>query len=196
VAERPTREMYPKLRFWMRKEFDAWVHSPEAQSSNCGLYAYMEEEDGKVPDLEKPGNIRIALRSAWTDLAQRDLAPYIWGKASMRAWSFVHSTMEAAYPLFKFAENGWKLETLCTNMYSSWGLKCLDNNGKLKKNGHSIKEEALDDEDLEDHKPAAKKCKGQAASRSSTKKPKGELLYMTHESTNWLTCCSGRLSKR
>ena len=188
--------MYPKLRFWTRKEFDAWVHSPEAQSSNRGLYAYMEEEDGKVPDSEKLRNIRTALRSAWTDLAQRDLAPYTWGKASTRARSFVHSTMEAAYPLFKFAENGWKLETLCTNMYSSWRLKHLDDNGKLKKNGRSIKEEALDDEDLEDHKPAAKKRKGQAALRSSTKKPKGELLYMTRESTNWLTCCSGRFSNR
>jgi len=68
-------------------------------------------------------------------------------------------------------------------LYSSWHLKCLNDNGKLKKNGRSIKEEALDDEDLEDHKPAAKKLKG-------------ELLYMTRESTNWLTCCSGRFSNR
>ena len=188
TEEQPTRETHPKVRFWTKKDFDTWVHSPEAQNSNRGLYTYMEEEDGTVPDSEKLGNMCTALRAAWTDLTQRDLAPGTWGKASTRAWSFVHSTMEEAYPIFKFAEGGWKLETLCTNMYSSWRLKRLDNDGKLKKNGCSVKEEAFDDEDFEGHKPTARKHKGQGpTSRPSTKKPKGESLYTTHKSTDCLT---------
>jgi len=85
--------------------------------------------------------------------------------------------MEATYPIFKFAEDRWKLETLCTHIYSSWRLK-RDDMGNLK-NGRGIKEETLDDEDLEDHKPVVKKRKGQVTSRPSTKKPKGESLYTT-----------------
>ena len=150
-------------------------------NNNRGLYAYMEEENGDVPTSTRLANMRTALRAAWTDLAQRGLAPATWGKASTTAWSFVHSTMEAAYPIFKFAKDGWKLETLCTHMYSSWRLKRLDDIGKLK-NGRSVKEETLDDEDLEDHKPVVKKRKGQVTPRPSTKKPKSESLHTIHKS--------------
>jgi len=194
LDEWPTRAMHEKVRFWTKKDFDDWMDSPEAQNSNRGLYAYMEEETGEIPGSEKLGNMRKALHAAWTDLAQRDLAPDTWGKASTTARSFIHSTMEKTYLFLKLAEDGWKLETLCTNLYSSWHLKRSNKDGKLKKSGHNVKEEALDDKDLEDHKPIAKKRKGQGTSRSLTKKPKGESLYMTHESTDWLTCCSGRFS--
>jgi len=137
----------------------------------------MEEENGDVPTSTKLTNMCTALRAAWTDLAQRGLAPATWGKASTTARNFVHSTMEATYPIFKFAEDRWKLETFCTHIYSSWHLK-HDDMGNLK-NGRGIKEETLDDEDLEDHKPVVKKRKGQVTSRPSTKKPKGESLYTT-----------------
>ena len=194
LDERLTHGSHEKVRFWTKKDYDDWMDSPEAQNSNRGLYAYMEEENGEVPDSEKLGNMQKALRAAWADLAQRNLAPDTWGKASTMARNFVHSTMERTYPLLKLAEGGWKLETLCTNLYSSWHRS--DKDCKLKKNGCNVKEEALDDEDLEDHKPIAKKRKGQGTSRSSAKKPKGESSYMTHESTDWLTCCSGRFSCR
>ncbi|KIO03922.1 hypothetical protein M404DRAFT_26534 [Pisolithus tinctorius Marx 270] len=71
--------------------------------------------------------------------------------------------METTFPLFKFAENGWKLEYICTRGYLAWSKHYLDNDGKLKRATlDTMKEEALDDvdEDLQDHKPS-KKWRGQ-----------------------------------
>ncbi|KIM56828.1 hypothetical protein SCLCIDRAFT_29257 [Scleroderma citrinum Foug A] len=160
LDEWPTHGSHEKVQFWTKKDYNDWMDSPEAQNSNHGLYAYMEEENGKVLDSEKLGNMQKALQAAWADLTQRNLAPDTWGKASTTAQNFVHSTMERTYPLLKLAED------------------C-----KLKKNGHNVKEEASDDEDLEDHKPIAKKQKGQGSSRSSAKKPKVEDSPVTEATT-------------
>ncbi|KAL4062217.1 hypothetical protein J3A83DRAFT_4374744 [Scleroderma citrinum] len=67
--------------------------------------------------------------------------------------------MEKAFPLFKFAENRWKLEYICTKMYPAWSKHYLDKNGKLKCGTcDAVKEEALD-KPKEDYKLSSKKVK-------------------------------------
>ncbi|KIM56278.1 hypothetical protein SCLCIDRAFT_29719 [Scleroderma citrinum Foug A] len=114
------------------------------------------------------------------------MAPDTWGKASTSARQFIHSTIEKKFSFFKFAEDGWKLDYLCTHLYPSWRSCRLDANGSLKKNVHNtVKEEASDeDKDLADHKPVIiKKRKGHADTlQPSSKKQKVENMPDTHES--------------
>ncbi|KAI6013379.1 hypothetical protein BKA83DRAFT_4130447 [Pisolithus microcarpus] len=82
---------------------------------------------------------------------------------------------EKEFPLFKLADNRWKLEYICTKTYSAWRKHHLDDDGNLKRTAHDvIKEEGLDDnDDLEDCKPCRKKRKGPPdTTRPSIKKQK------------------------
>jgi len=172
--------MHKDVRFWTRKDYDDWLDSPEAQRSNRGLYGYLEKENGKVPEANKLENARRALRAGWTELAQCNMAPDTWGKASTSTRHFIQSTMEKQFSFFKLAEDGWKLEHLCTYLYPSWRSRCLDADGNLKKNACNVVKEEASDEDKglgEDHKPV--KRKGHADTLwPSSKKQKGELFYM------------------
>jgi len=193
----PTRETHKDVCFWTKKDYDDWLDSPEAQRSKRGLYAYLEKENGEVPEADKLANIRKALRAGWTELAQRKMAPDTWGKASTSARQFIRSIMEKNYPIFKLAEDGWKLENLCTYSYPSWHLRHLDANGNLKKHTRNpVKEEVSDeDKDLEDHKPIIKKRKGHADTPGpSSKKHKGR-LYCAILPTDWSSHHSGECAR-
>lgn len=182
--KRPTRETHTKVRFWTKTDYDDWLDSPEATGSNRGLYAYLEDDNGGVPTSETLGKIRKALRAGWRELGQRGMAPDTWGKASTSAIHFMRSQMEKDFPLFKLAENGWKLEYICTKTYSAWRKHHLDDAGNLKRAMRDmVKEEALDDDDdLEDYKPWNKKRKGHAETTTpSNKKQKADNVAMVHQ---------------
>ncbi|KAI6164577.1 hypothetical protein EDD17DRAFT_356425 [Pisolithus thermaeus] len=174
--KRPTRETHPSVQFWTKTDYDDWLDSPEAAGSNRGLYAYLEDENGDVPKSETLGKIRKALRAGWRELGQRGMAPDTWGKASTSVVQFMRLQMEKDFPLFKLADNGWKLEYICTKTYSAWRKRHLDGKGNLKRTTRdTTKEEGFDDdEDLEDHKPCSKKRKGPTDNtKSSNEKLKG-----------------------
>ncbi|KIK10618.1 hypothetical protein PISMIDRAFT_20231, partial [Pisolithus microcarpus 441] len=95
--------------------------------------------------------------------------------ASTSALQFIRLQTEKEFPLFKLADNGWKLEYICTKTYSAWRKHHLDDDGNLKRTARDvIKEEGLDDnDDLEDCKPCGKKRKGPPdTTRPSIKKQK------------------------
>ncbi|KAI6009039.1 hypothetical protein EDC04DRAFT_2906804 [Pisolithus marmoratus] len=170
----PTRESHLSVRFWTKKNFDDWLDSAEAQGSDCGIYAYLEDANGDVPSMETLSNMRKALHGAWRELGQHNMAPETWGKASTSARQFIRSTMETAFLLFKFAENGWKLEYICTRAYPAWSKRYLDENGNLKRGMHdAIKEEALDDadEDFQDHKLRSRNKKAKVPSVAAADSP-------------------------
>ena len=55
------RETHKEVHFWMRRDYNDWLDSPEAQRSNRGLYGYLEKENGEVPEANKLKNARKAL---------------------------------------------------------------------------------------------------------------------------------------
>ncbi|KIM60879.1 hypothetical protein SCLCIDRAFT_26234 [Scleroderma citrinum Foug A] len=57
----PMRKTHKEVRFWTRRDYNDWLDSPEAQRSNCGLYGYLEKENGEVPEANK-------LENAWKAL--------------------------------------------------------------------------------------------------------------------------------
>ncbi|KAG1830788.1 hypothetical protein EV424DRAFT_1374497 [Suillus variegatus] len=73
--------------------------------------------------------------------------PQSWGKVSASGRQLVHSLMEDTFPLFKFADNGWKLDFLATSSYPSWRRNNLDSDNN-RKSRDSVKKE--DDDDAND----------------------------------------------
>ncbi|KAL4066554.1 hypothetical protein J3A83DRAFT_4189843 [Scleroderma citrinum] len=150
-------EMHLNVHFWIKKNFDNWLNSAEAEGSDHGIYVYLEEENGKVLSSEMLANIHRSLCTGWRELTQSNAALETWGKASIKVHQFLHFTMEKAFPLFKFMENRWKLKYIYTKMYLAWSKCYLDKNGKLKCGTcDAVKEETLNKPE-EDYKLSSKK---------------------------------------
>ncbi|KAI6016304.1 hypothetical protein BKA83DRAFT_4497931 [Pisolithus microcarpus] len=148
----PMHELHPNVHFWTKKNFEDWLDSAEAQGSDRRIYAYLEDPNGNVPSSEMLRNMQKTLRGAWRELA---------------------------FPLLKFAENGWKLEYICTRSYPTWSKRYLDESGNLKRTTRdTVKEEATnEEEDFQDHSLSGKKRKGHTEmGRLHNKKPKVETL--------------------
>ncbi|KAG0708310.1 hypothetical protein DFH29DRAFT_870870 [Suillus ampliporus] len=64
-------------------------------------------------------------------------------KATASARQLIHTLVEDTYPLFKFADDGWKLDYLATTSYPSWRCNNLDSDDQ--KSQDSIKKEDDDD---------------------------------------------------
>ncbi|KAL4080770.1 hypothetical protein J3A83DRAFT_4367186 [Scleroderma citrinum] len=78
--------------------------------------------------------------------------------------------MEKVFPLFKFVENGWKLEYICTKMYPAWSKCYLDKNRKLKHTTcDAVKEETLNESE-ENCKPSSKKQRTDTETEESCSK--------------------------
>ncbi|OAX32416.1 hypothetical protein K503DRAFT_658377, partial [Rhizopogon vinicolor AM-OR11-026] len=73
---------------------------------------FLEDENGApIPDSIIDA-IRKTLRGAWSELLKRNLAPTSWGKLTASGIQLMNSVMESAHPIFRLANNGWKLDYL------------------------------------------------------------------------------------
>ncbi|KAG1818007.1 uncharacterized protein BJ212DRAFT_1348239, partial [Suillus subaureus] len=120
TANRPTRVIHPKIRFWTNDDFLGWLDSPDGRRADRGKVPYLEDENGDPLTDPIVKSIRKLLRGAWAELVRRKLAPKTWGKAAATARQIVHTLMENSHPLFKFADDGWKLDYLMSTSYSAW----------------------------------------------------------------------------
>ncbi|KAG1762518.1 hypothetical protein EDD22DRAFT_846982 [Suillus occidentalis] len=129
-TQRPKPETYPNVRFWNKADYFDWLESAEANSAvGRGKLAFLEDENGDPIAETTIDAIRKALRAAWSELLSRKLAPLTWGKLTASGGQLVNTLMENAFPLFKFANNGWKLDYLATMSYSSWRRHHMDDCG-------------------------------------------------------------------
>ncbi|KAI6132168.1 hypothetical protein EDD16DRAFT_1852261 [Pisolithus croceorrhizus] len=128
----PTPSDYPSVRFWDREDWDKYLESPDGQTSQRGTMGYLEDRDGNPPSYKTAKAIRKVLRGGWVELVNRELTPPTWGRLSASGRQFIHSLMESAFPDFKFANNGWKVDYLPSTTYPAWRKGMLDDNGKWK----------------------------------------------------------------
>ncbi|KAG1823590.1 uncharacterized protein BJ212DRAFT_1296181 [Suillus subaureus] len=129
-AEHPNPETHPNVRFWDKAEYLKWLDSADAEHTALhGKLAFLEDSNGN-PVLETTINaIRKALHAAWSELLIHKLTPLTWGKLTTSGTQLMNSLMENAYPLFKLANNSWKLDYLATMSYSSWWQNHMDECG-------------------------------------------------------------------
>lgn len=154
VTKRPTRLTHPYVQFWTNEDFVAWLDSPDGHRANRGKVPYLEDENGDPLTDTMIKAIRKLLRGAWAELIRRKLAPKTWGKASATARQVVHTLLENTYPLFKFADDGWKLDYLISTSYSAWRRNHVDDHGNWKKKN-------IDDDD-EDEEEESSRCSSNA----------------------------------
>lgn len=124
---RPNRETHPNVKFWDKSDYLKWQDSSEAQVANRGKLPYLEDDNGApIPDAMVDA-IRKTMRGAWSELLERKLAPMTWGKLTASGIQLMNSIMENAHPIFRLANNGWKLDYLAMSSYSSWRRNHLEN---------------------------------------------------------------------
>jgi len=177
---RPTRESHPKVRFWTYADYLSWRDSEtnsESQAGVRGKLDYLEEENGGAISNETLTNIRRTMRNAWSTLVNRKLAPRSWGRLDASGRHIFHTLVENAHPLFKLADNGWKLERLATSMYSAWRKNHIDEQGNWKPR-NSVSEDSEETSEAEgefdgDSKSKKRKLKASVKSKDNDKRLKG-----------------------
>lgn len=178
-SSRPTCQQYPKIRFWSQDNFMSWLDTASSQTTDRGKIPYLEDENGDPVPENTVKSIRKLLRGGWSELLNRKIAPQSWGKATASARQLIHTLMEDAYPIFKFADDGWKLDYLATTSYPSWRRNNLDSDDR--KSRDSMKKEDDDDDDTtSSNEQTGKKRKWLTASvepKVSSKKIKGACNY-------------------
>ncbi|KAG2346756.1 hypothetical protein BDR05DRAFT_997160 [Suillus weaverae] len=134
----PTRQLYPRISFWTQDDYMEWLETASSRTTDHGKLPYLEDADGApVPETTIKAICKL-LWGGWSELLSRKMAPQSWGKGM--------------FPLFKFADNGWKLDYLATSSYPSWRRNNLnsDNNHKSR---DSIKKEEEEANDDDNHSP-------------------------------------------
>ncbi|KIK74740.1 hypothetical protein PAXRUDRAFT_174823 [Paxillus rubicundulus Ve08.2h10] len=161
----PTPSTYPKVRWWKQSQFDEFVLSPEGTVAKLGSVPYLETEDGEAVSNKSLKVICQTLCGAWTKLANHGKAPQTWWTLSASGSELFTLLMEAAHPLFKLAEDSWKLKTLTTYPYPSWCATHLNDNCQLLPKG----KKAVKEEDDENTVPTG----GNLKRKGSNSHPKG-----------------------
>ena len=176
-----TRENYPAIRFWDRQDWDQYLDSAEGHKSKRGTLGYLEDKNGDTPSNKIAKAIWAVVHQGWAQLVQEGSAPQSWGRLTASGHTFFHNFMEKAFPMFKLANNSWKLDYLASNSYSTWRKRKLDANCRWKKKEKGVKVEEDDDNDNDDEEEeeVGMKRKGShCKSEGPEKKFKGACGYI------------------
>ncbi|KIK36513.1 hypothetical protein CY34DRAFT_26311 [Suillus luteus UH-Slu-Lm8-n1] len=131
---RPDHNLYPKVRFWLRCDYDRWLDDPVAQRThgNRGTAPYLEDENGCPISPATLKSICRGCRGVWAELVVKKLAPPTWARLCATGRKLVHTFMEKEFPLFRLDADGWKLSLLCTTNYPNWRKTHIDNESNWK----------------------------------------------------------------
>ncbi|KAG9312820.1 hypothetical protein JVU11DRAFT_6237 [Chiua virens] len=132
-TDRPTKETHPHIKFWTLAAYHEWLLKPEAQSGVFGKEPYLEEENGDPVSDHRLSDIRERIRKGWAELVNIGRAPAVWGELDQTGRDTFHKCVEEKFPLFKCAENGWKLERIARLSYSAWHGHHVGEDGKWLK---------------------------------------------------------------
>jgi len=188
-SSHPTLETHPAIRFWTQEDWHAWLMSPEAGQNPRGRYGYLEDDEGKPPIRTVLKEICKHARGAWEELLQWNLAPKTWGKLGTSGQELFHHIMEKSFPLFTFANDGWKLDHLVSTTYSAWYTRHFNADGSVKPRGKCIKteDESSEDEDKTEGQ-SVQKGKCMKKSLNTVEVSSGKLLYTDEQYTDGEQC--------
>ncbi|KAG1742885.1 hypothetical protein EDB19DRAFT_1827590 [Suillus lakei] len=108
-------------------------YSPDSCQANHRKVSYLEDENGDPLTNMIVKAIWKLPHGAWAELVRCKLALKTWGKATATARQIVHTLMENTYPLFKFADDGWKFNYLMSMLYSAWRRNHINDDEDWKK---------------------------------------------------------------
>ncbi|KIK75974.1 hypothetical protein PAXRUDRAFT_38636, partial [Paxillus rubicundulus Ve08.2h10] len=129
AVDDPTGAAYPNLCFWTQSKYSEWTHSPEAHSHGNWKTVFIENINGVTVSKDTLKAIRKAIRVGWIELINKGIVPESWGRLCASGRALFHSMIEKLFPIFKLAQNGWKLDLLCSNDYPGWVRNNTDDEG-------------------------------------------------------------------
>ncbi|KAG2049520.1 hypothetical protein BDR06DRAFT_975136 [Suillus hirtellus] len=144
----PMPQTHPKICFWTQIDYIEWLDTSMGQLSDHRKLGYLEDENGGLIATTIVKGIHKALHTGWCELTNRKLALKTWGVLSASGQKLIHTLMEDAYPLLKFANDGWKLEYLANTSYSAWHRTYLTDDENWKSRNHGNED---DDDDKNDN---------------------------------------------
>ncbi|KAG1792514.1 uncharacterized protein HD556DRAFT_1444508 [Suillus plorans] len=123
-GDRPNSETHTDIKFWNKSEYLTWLDSHEAQLGNRGKLPYLEQEDGDpVQDDEI------------------DVIHKLCGVHFLNSTTGDSLQCVGTHPIFRLANNSWKLHYLAMSSYPSWQRNHIENgaseNGKKRKHSTS-----------------------------------------------------------
>ncbi|KAL4066232.1 hypothetical protein V8B97DRAFT_1874789 [Scleroderma yunnanense] len=142
------KEEYPKIHFWSKLDYEAFVLLPVAQALNCGKVPWLEQENGDPVTPKQLKAIWVSLCGAWVELIQWKVTPQTWTRISASMKQLVIKIMVKDHLLLLLDNNGFKLEMPCVNDYLGWCKNHLTSSGEWKDGSSSKvrpKEEAKEE---------------------------------------------------
>jgi hypothetical protein len=126
-----SRNDYPHVKFWTRKEWADYTSNEIATTdkprgkvrSSQGINVtmrYVEGENGEAVDGHVATEIRRYARSVWVHIANSYGAPPKWGDACVKVSQFYRQHMCSKFPILQFCELDWKVDLIATDNYPSW----------------------------------------------------------------------------
>ncbi|KIK95457.1 hypothetical protein PAXRUDRAFT_140612, partial [Paxillus rubicundulus Ve08.2h10] len=64
--------------------------------------------------------IQKVIHTGWIELINKGIVLESWGRLCTSGQALFHLMIEKLFPIFKLAQNGWKLDLLCGNNYPGW----------------------------------------------------------------------------
>lgn len=83
-------------------------------------YGYILQKDGSIINVARSKAIVGEARSAFHALKKEGLAPGKWGEVTTQARDFVFNTLESRFEELRYCDDHWKVQRLCTTVYSYW----------------------------------------------------------------------------
>ncbi|KIM52270.1 hypothetical protein SCLCIDRAFT_141557, partial [Scleroderma citrinum Foug A] len=160
--------------FWDRQDWEEYLDSSEGQQSKRRTLGYLEDKNGNAPLIKIAKEIRKAVCRGWAQLVKEESVPQSWGRLTASGHTFFHNFMGKAFPMFKLANNGWKLDHLAATSYPAWQKRKLDENSRWKEKGKGIKVEDNDNDNNDSDEVGTKHARALACkSETPEKKFKG-----------------------
>ena len=141
------KQDYPNVNHWERRQNDTTqfsvinVYDTDDSSDTdgnslddndlgitkreCGVLAFLEDEDGKVIGCHERKRLYAELRGFWNDNINPDHPPDNWSSAGATLRDKFRDTLEEKFPFLRFCAGRWKVEALWKKNYHSWKRSLL-----------------------------------------------------------------------
>lgn len=132
-----TRDKYPKVHFWSKRDFITWQQSAEGHGDPWSKTTFLEDLEGKTVCDKTLKNVHKKIQEGWAELVRKKMAPKSWGRATTSAKQIVYPNIYKSYP-YLLTENNWKLKNLCLINYPGWVWNNLDKQGGWQDDDNDI----------------------------------------------------------
>ncbi|KAJ7934782.1 hypothetical protein B0H13DRAFT_1854779 [Mycena leptocephala] len=119
---RPRKDDFPLVLYWERSDFKSSSDSDLTTISDDKnpKLAFLEHNTGEEFTLQEISDLRSHLRSCFTTLLDRGIAPSTWSRASCVATNWLRTEMLNYCPDLALCAANWKVDALTTEVYSQW----------------------------------------------------------------------------